>query len=79
MKYEGEFRDNKYYGYGTFYNANGTIYQQGLWKDNVFVQTQTNPPVVPKPPVNNAQDIKRLKCIRLGLTPGSVDFQQCIN
>jgi hypothetical protein len=37
------------------------------------------PPVVPKPPVNNVQDIKRQKCIRLGLVPNSADFQQCMN
>jgi hypothetical protein len=47
------------------------------------VQTQTPPPVIapitPKPSVNNAQDTKRQKCIRLGLAPGSVDFQQCMN
>jgi hypothetical protein len=33
----------------------------------------------PKPLVNNIQDIKRQKCIRLGLAPGSVDFQQCMH
>jgi hypothetical protein len=32
----------------------------------------------PKPTVNNAQDIKRQKCIRLGLAPNSADFQQCV-
>ena len=31
-----------------------------------------------KPPVNNAQDIKRQRCINLGLAPNSVDFQQCM-
>jgi hypothetical protein len=82
-KYVGQFKDDKYGGFGTLYNANGSINQQGLWRDNNFVQAQTpptvTPPVAPKPPVNNAQDIKRQKCIRLGLAPGSADFQQCIN
>ena len=81
-KYVGQFIDGKYDGFGTFYNANGSIFQQGLWRDDNFVQAQTpptvTPPVIPKPPVNNAQDIKRQKCIRLGLVPGSPDFQQCI-
>ena len=27
---------------------------------------------------NNQQDMKRQKCLGLGLTPGSVDFQQCM-
>ena len=82
-KYVGQWKDDKYDGFGTFYNANGSIFQQGLWSNNNFVQAQTpptvTPPVIPKPPVNNAQDIKRQKCIRLGLVPGSADFQQCIN
>ena len=77
-KYVGQFKDANYDGFGTLYNANGSIKQQGLWRDDEFVQTQS-PPVVPKPPVNNAQDIKRQKCIRLGLVPGSADFQQCVN
>jgi hypothetical protein len=76
--YVGEFKDDKRSGSGTLFNPNGTINQQGLWREDEFVQTQS-PPVTPKPPVNNAQDIKRQKCIRLGLTPGSVDFQQCMN
>ena len=82
-KYVGQFKDGNYDGFGTLYNANGSIFQQGLWRDDKFVQAQTpptvTPPVIPKPPVNNAQDIKRQKCIRLGLAPGSADFQQCIN
>ena len=32
----------------------------------------------PKPPANNAQDIKRQRCINLGLAPNSADFQQCM-
>ena len=32
----------------------------------------------PKPPISNTQDIKRQKCINLGLAPNSADFQQCM-
>jgi len=81
-KYVGYFKDSKKDGYGTLYNADRTIYQQGLWKDGVFVQAQMPPliePVNPKPTTSNANDVKRQKCIRLGLVPGSADFQQCIN
>ena len=77
-KYVGAFKDSNFDGFGTFYNANGSIYQQGLWRDDKFVQAQS-PSVVPKPSANNAQDIKRQKCIRLGLVPGSADFQQCMD
>ena len=82
-KYIGLYKDGQKNGYGTLYSANGTIDQQGIWKDGVFAQALTAPPVAvpvkPKPTVNNAQDIKRQKCIRLGLVPGSVDFQQCMD
>jgi hypothetical protein len=84
-KYVGQYKNDKRNGYGTYYNANGSINQQGMWKDDVLIQAQTAPPViapvVPRPPVpiSNPQDIKRQKCIRLGLAPGSADFQQCMN
>jgi hypothetical protein len=82
-KYVGQWKDEKYDGFGTYYYANGSIKHQGLWSNDKFIQAQTppavTPSVVPKPPVNNPQDSKRQKCIRLGLVPGSADFQQCIN
>ena len=84
-KYIGQYKNDKRNGYGTYYNANGSINQQGMWKDGDIIKGQTTPPViapvVPKPPVpiSNPQDIKRQKCIRLGLAPGSADFQQCMN
>jgi TonB family protein len=34
-------------------------------------------PVIPL--ISNPQDIKRQKCMRLGLAPGSADFRQCMN
>jgi hypothetical protein len=84
-KYVGQYSNDKRNGLGTLYSPNGTILQQGLWRDGNFVQTQsitpTIVPVVPKPPAitSNPQEIKRQKCIRLGLAPGSTDFQQCMN
>ena len=89
-KYVGQWKDDKYDGWGTLYYANGAIYKAALWRDDNLVYSISppvvseepvipKPPEVPKPPVNNAQDIKRQKCIRLGLAPGSADFQQCMN
>ena len=82
-KYIGQFRDDKYHGYGILYYPNGKVFQQGLWNDGKFIQAQNSPtvtpPVVPKPLVNHPQDIKRQKCIRLGLLPDSADFKECMN
>lgn len=39
------------------------------------------PPItktVPKPVVENPLEIKRQKCLRLGLVTGSIDYQQCL-
>jgi len=36
-KYMGEFKDDKYNGQGTFYYADGSIMQQGQWKDDIFI------------------------------------------
>lgn len=81
-KYVGQFKDSKYEGQGIFYNANGSIQQQGVWRSDEFIHDQSPPAiatVITKPLSNNPQDIKRQKCISLGLVPGSIDFQQCIN
>ena len=39
------------------------------------------PPItktIPKPVVENPLEIRRQKCLRLGLVPGSIDYQQCL-
>ena len=83
--YIGQYKDSKRNGLGTQYSPNGSVYQQGLWSDDNFVQAQSITPkvvpVAPKPPAitSNPQEIKRQKCIRLGLAPGSTDFNQCMN
>ncbi len=106
-KYVGGWRDGNKNGKGLYFKADGSLSQDGIWRDDVFVQS-SNPPApppiyaleensrteykAPRPaqPKQNAtpakpeqvaespQDIKRKKCIRLGLTPGSVDFGQCM-
>ena len=79
-KYVGQWKDGNYNGLGTFFYPDGTIFQKGLWKDDKFVQPQASvdiAPVVPKSAQNNPQDLKRQRCISLGLTPSSADFQQC--
>jgi len=56
-KYVGQFKNNVYDGFGTRYRADGSIIQQGIWKNGEFVQGQTSPtvtpPVLPKPRVGS--------------------------
>ena len=35
-KYVGEFKDGNFDGFGIDYNADGSIYKQGIWKDDKF-------------------------------------------
>ena len=39
-KYVGEFRNDKKHGQGTKYYASGTIYRQGIFKNDVLVKYQ---------------------------------------
>jgi len=39
-KYVGEFKDGKYTGMGISYDANGGIWQSGVWRDNKLVTSQ---------------------------------------
>jgi hypothetical protein len=41
-KYVGEWKDGKYNGQGILSNANGTIINQGLWKDNNYIGSEKN-------------------------------------
>jgi hypothetical protein len=54
-------------------------FNDGYIKIACATNNSPKPPVIPKPPVNNAQDIKRQRCINLGLAPNSTDFLQCMN
>lgn len=40
-KYVGEFKDDEPHGDGIYYNADGSIYEQGLYKDGGLVQPKT--------------------------------------
>lgn len=56
-KYVGQFKNNRYDGFGTNYSADGSIIQQGLFREGKFVQVQTSPtvtpPVISKPRVGS--------------------------
>ena len=71
-KFMGAFVNDQPNGFGTWYYPGGEIRQQGIWVDGRFIKPQSKPNI-------NPQDIKHQKCIGLGLSPGSVDFQQCVN
>ena len=42
-KYVGEFRDDNFNGFGVTYDADGTILNQGIWKDDEFQYAQHSP------------------------------------
>jgi hypothetical protein len=90
-KYVGEWKENRKNGFGILYLTNGAVDKQGIFKDDVLVQAQTpvqSPqPLAPKlvTPTSsqsntndNAAELKRQRCIKLGLSPGSEDYKQCM-
>ena len=40
--------------------------------------SNSTPKIPPKPAPESPMEIKRQKCLRLGIAPGSLDFQQCM-
>lgn len=77
-KYIGNFLDGKRSGQGVLYDLNDRVLQSGLWESNRFVGG--NAIKNPTPPSNLNSDGAaqiRKKCIRLGLLPGTDDFNLC--
>jgi len=85
-KYEGQWKDDRYDGFGTLYNPNGSIKLQGLWKDNNLVQSQTppvvTPPMVPEPIDNERKKLDfeaaKFTCADLGFKRGTDAFGNCV-
>jgi len=90
-KYVGEWKENRKNGFGVLYFASGVVEKQGIFKDDQLVQAQM--PVPPTPivvapkvvapvsapsAVDQAIEMKRQKCTKLGLIPGSEDYKQCM-
>ena len=42
-KYVGEFKDDKFNGFGVGYSSDGRILKEGIWKDGEFQYAQKNP------------------------------------
>ena len=92
-RFVGEWLENRKQGFGILYFANGVIDKQGIYRDDVLVQAQAPilAPVTPSQPrpvstpvtnpvsqVDQAAELRRQKCTKLGLTPGSEDYKQCM-
>lgn len=77
-RFIGEFVKNKRDGYGIYFNSDGSIAKQGIWKNNKIVQSEDSKAQSNVSKIINGDEIKRQKCISLGLAPNSADFQQCM-
>jgi hypothetical protein len=40
-KYVGEYRNDKRHGQGILYAANGSIFKQGVWAENILIRSQS--------------------------------------
>jgi dTDP-4-amino-4,6-dideoxygalactose transaminase len=51
--------------------------QKGIWENDKFIRSESIQQASP-PKVDNSKELKRQKCVKLGLVPGSADFQLCM-
>jgi hypothetical protein len=80
-KYVGNFKDDSREGFGTIYDANGKIYQRGIFKDGKFFKEQASEDTFnakPTQSTNPQVENKKSKCLKIGLVPGTDDYIACI-
>jgi outer membrane protein assembly factor BamE (lipoprotein component of BamABCDE complex) len=69
-KYIGQYKDGGREGYGTQYGADGTVSQQGNWKNDVFVSASENEP--PQVQANDVDVPPMLEKLTIGMTKDDV-------
>ncbi len=72
----GEWENDKLNGYAIQYNADGNIYREGIFKDDVFQYAQ-------KKSSNNSNSNSKLNkykefCEEIGFKPGTEKFADCV-
>ena len=72
----GEFRNGKLNGYAIRYNADGSIFQEGIFKDDVFQYAK-------KEPSNGSNSNSKLNkykefCEEIGFRTGTEKFADCV-
>jgi hypothetical protein len=78
-KYIGDFLDGKRSGQGVLYDLNDRVLQSGLWESNKFIDGQAIQNSTASSNLNSDRTAQvRKKCIRLGLLPGTEDFNLCL-
>ena len=72
----GEYKDDQLNGYAIMYDADGSIIQEGVFKDSVFQYAQK------KSPNNSNSNSKLTKykqfCEEIGFNPGTEKFADCV-
>ena len=69
----GEFKNGLLDGYAIKYKADGSIIQQGIFKDDEFLHAKTSEKKEP-----SKLDKYKSTCEELGFTPGTEKFGDCV-
>ena len=93
-KYVGEFQNDKFHGQGTLYNANGTVFSSGMWRNDQLLQSfaidtarlpvnassgvEVEDPPIREPNKKTSVGIVN-DCLAKGLKPGTSQFSRCVS
>ena len=72
-KWVGEWKYGNLNGYAIQYNADGSIYREGIFKDDEFLHAKTSEKKEP-----SKLDKYKSTCEELGFTPGTEKFGDCV-
>ena len=70
----GQYKDGKLNGYAIQYNADGSIFKEGIFKDGIFQYAQK------KPSANSNSKLNKYKefCEEIGFKLGTEKFADCV-
>jgi len=77
-KWVGEFKNDMLNGYGIQYNADGSIYREGIFKDDEFLYEEKRGESTSSSSGNSELDSHKEFCKEIGFTPGTEKFGDCV-
>ena len=74
----GTFENDKLNGYAITYDSDGSINQEGIFKDDEFLYTEKRSKPVITPSANSELDKHKEFCEEIGFTPKTEGFGNCV-
>ena len=77
-KWVGAWQNGKLNGYAITHYADGSINQEGIFKDDKFLYTEKRSKPVITPSTDSELDIHKEFCEEIGFTPKTEGFGNCV-